>query len=78
MDLVGNFRGRDCETDIRVTQYDEMKMCDTMRQYHFTVVRLIGWSLNENETGVDLVLIKASLLFLSKFVLIRIKTASIA
>ena len=75
MDLVGNFRGRDCETDIRVTQYDKMKMCDTMRQYHFTVVR---WSLNENETGVDLVLIKTSLLFLSKFVLIRIRTASLA
>ena len=31
---------------------------------HFTVVCLVAWPLNESETGVDLVLILTSLLFL--------------
>ena len=31
---------------------------------HFTVVCLVAWPLNENEAGVDLVLIETSLLFL--------------
>ena len=31
---------------------------------HFTVVCLVAWPLNESETGVDLVLIVTSLLFL--------------
>ena len=31
---------------------------------HFTVVSLVAWPLNESETGVDLVLIETSLLFL--------------
>ena len=31
---------------------------------HFTVVCLVAWPLNESETGVDLVLIETSLLFL--------------
>ena len=31
---------------------------------HFTLVCLVAWTLNESETGVDLVLIETSLLFL--------------
>ena len=31
---------------------------------HFTVVCIVAWPLNENETGVELVLIETSLLFL--------------
>ena len=31
---------------------------------HFTVVCFVAWPLNESETGVDLVLIETSLLFL--------------
>ena len=31
---------------------------------HFTVVCLVAWSLNESESGVDLVLIETSLLLL--------------
>ena len=42
---------------------------------HFTVVCLVGWPLNESEAGVDLVLIKTSLLFLCKFPLISMITA---
>ena len=33
---------------------------------HFTVVGLVTWFLNGSETGVDLVLIKTSLLLLCK------------
>ena len=36
---------------------------------HFTVVCLVTWPMNESETGVDLVLIEISLLFLCKFLL---------
>ena len=42
---------------------------------HFTVVCLVAWPLNESETGVDLVLIETSLLFLCKFLLISMRTA---
>jgi len=31
---------------------------------HFAVVSLVAWPLNEGETGVDLVLMETSLLFL--------------
>ena len=34
---------------------------------NFTVERLVAWPLNENEAGVDLVLIQTLLLFLCKF-----------
>ena len=44
---------------------------------HFTVVCLVAWPLNESEAGVDLVLIETSLLFICKFLLISIRTASL-
>ena len=44
---------------------------------HFTVVCLVAWPLNESEAGVHLVLIETSLLFLCKFLLISMKTASL-
>ena len=44
---------------------------------HFTVVCLVAWPLNESETGVDLVLIETSLLFICKFILISMRTASL-
>ena len=44
---------------------------------HFTVVCLVAWSLNESEAGVDLVLIETSLLFICKFLLINMRTASL-
>ena len=44
---------------------------------HFTVVGLDAWPLNESEAGVDLVLIETSLLFLCKFLLISMQTASL-
>ena len=31
---------------------------------HFTVVCLVAWSLHKSQTGVDLILIETSLLFL--------------
>ena len=45
---------------------------------HFTVVCLVAWPLNESEAGVDLVLIETSLLFKCKFLLISMRTASLA
>ena len=45
---------------------------------HFTVVCLVAWPLNESEAGVDLILIETSLLLLCKFLLISIRTASLA
>ena len=44
---------------------------------HFTVVCLVPWPLNESEAGVDLVLIETSLLFICKFPLISMRTASL-
>ena len=44
---------------------------------HFTVVCLVAWPLNESEAGVDLVLIETLLLFICKFLLISIRTASL-
>ena len=44
---------------------------------HFTVLCLVAWPLNESEAGVDLVLIETSLLFLCKFLLISMRTASL-
>ena len=44
---------------------------------HFTVVCLIAWPLNESEAGVDLVLIESLLLFICKFLLISMRTASL-
>ena len=35
---------------------------------HFTVLCLVAWPLNENEAGVDLVLIEIALLLLCKLV----------
>ena len=45
---------------------------------HFTVVCLVAWPLNESEAGSDLVLIETSLPFLCKFLLISMRTASLA
>ena len=44
---------------------------------YFTVVCLIAWPLNESEAGVDVVLIQTSLLFLCRFLLISMRTASL-
>ena len=44
---------------------------------HFTVSCLVAWPLNESEAGVDLVLIETSLLFICKFLLISMRTASL-
>ena len=44
---------------------------------HFTVVCLVAWPLNESEAGVDLALIETSLLFICKFLLISMRTASL-
>ena len=38
---------------------------------------LVAWSSNESEAGVDIVLVETSQLFLSKFLLISIRTASL-
>ena len=39
---------------------------------------LVAWPLNESEAGADLILIETSLLFLRKFLLISMRTASLA
>ena len=44
---------------------------------HFTVVCLVAGPLNESEAGIDLALIDTSLLFLCKFLIINIRTASL-
>ena len=44
---------------------------------HFTIVYLVTWPVNENEAGVDLVLIESSMLFSGKFLLIRMTTTSL-
>ena len=44
---------------------------------HFTVVCLVAWPLNESEAGVDLVLIETLLLFICKFLLVSMRTASL-
>ena len=38
---------------------------------------LAAWSSNESEAGVDMVLVETSQLFLSKFLLISIRTTSL-
>ena len=44
---------------------------------HFTAVCLVAWPLNESGAGVDLVLIETSLLFICKFLLNSMRTASL-
>ena len=44
---------------------------------HFTVVCLAAWPLSESEAGVGLVLIETSRLFLRKFLIISMRTASL-
>ena len=44
---------------------------------HVTVVCLVAWLLNENEAGSDLILTETYLLFLCKFLLISMRTASV-
>ena len=44
---------------------------------HFTAVCFVAWPLNESEAVVDLVLIETSLLFICKFLLISMRTASL-
>ena len=49
-----------------------------LRINHFTVVCLVAWSLNGNETGVDLVLIETLLLFLCiVLIIISMRIASL-
>ena len=55
-----------------------MKKAGKLLIDHFTVVCLVAWPLNESEAGGDLVLIETSLLFLCKFLLISMRTASLA
>ena len=43
----------------------------------FAIVCLVTWPLNESEAGGDLVMIETSLLLLCKFLLIRMRTASL-
>ena len=45
---------------------------------HFTVVCLVSWPLNESEAGVDFALIETSQFFLCKFLLISMRTTSLA
>ena len=45
---------------------------------HLTVVCLVAWPLNESEARGDLVLIDTSLLFLLEFLLISMRTTSLA
>ena len=45
---------------------------------HVTVVCLVSWPLNESEAGVGFALIETSLLFICKFLLISMKTISLA
>ena len=54
---------------------DKIKRCALID--HFTVVCLVAWPLNESEAGVDLVLIETLLLFICKFLLISMRTASL-
>ena len=44
---------------------------------YFTVLCLVAWLLNECEAGVDLVLIKTSLLLLCNFILSSMRSASL-
>ena len=44
----------------------------------FTVVCLVAWPLNENEAGDDLSLIETYLLLFYKFLLISMRTVSLA
>ena len=44
---------------------------------HFTVVCLLAWPLNESEAGVHLALIRTSMLFICKFLLSSMRTASL-
>ena len=44
---------------------------------YYEVVCLVAWPLNESEAGVDIVLIETSLLFLCKFLVISMRTASL-
>ena len=44
---------------------------------NFTIVCIFAWPLNKSEAGVELVLIETQMLFLCKFLLISIRTASL-
>ena len=81
----------DCETHRDFSKGEKMKklrwdkrqclsVLGTIEHFtvdHFTVVCLVPWPLNENEAGVDLVLMETSLFFISKFPLINMRTASL-
>ena len=57
---------------------DTFALTGNFRINLFIVVCLVAWSFRENEAGGDLVLTDTSLLFLCKFILISIRTASLA
>ena len=44
---------------------------------YFSIVALVAWPLNDSEAGNDLVLLETSMLFLCKFLLISLRTASL-
>ena len=54
------------EPQSRLSSFNDAYMTAILIQAidHFTVVCLVAWPLNESETGVDLVLIETSLIFL--------------
>ena len=61
-----------------VYQKDMSRIASSRPLIIFTVVCLVAWPLNGIEAGVDLVLIETSLLFLCKFLVISMRTASLA
>ena len=68
-----------CFLTIKFLSHDSVKILKFESSInHFTVVCLVAWSLNESEAGLDLVVIETSLLFFCKFLLISVRTASLA
>ena len=61
---------------MQISLQEYLKLCVLID--HCTVVCLVAWPLNESEAGGDLVLIETSLLFLCKFLLISMRTESLA
>ena len=49
----------------------------SLKRHNRPFVCLVAWPLNESEAGVDLVLIETLLLFICKFILISMRTASL-
>ena len=69
--------GADCKKIQSLFKIYMLKKLKSLLIDHSTVVCLVAWPLNESEAGGDLVLIATSLLFLCKFLVISIRTASL-